>query len=90
MTTFTVNSVRAAVLTALGVLGSAAAMAQQPPAAVESASAKTSLAGLDLATPEGMAAVSGCIRRRGGCAREWRTRRTSRPSRTSSNVWTRR
>jgi UrcA family protein len=57
MTTFTVNSVRAAVLTALGVLGSAAAMAQQPPAAVESASAKTSLAGLDLSTPEGMAAA---------------------------------
>ena len=55
MTTFTVNTVRTAVLAALCVLGSATAMALQAPAAVESASAKTSLAGLDLSTPEGMA-----------------------------------
>jgi UrcA family protein len=55
MTTFKVNSVRTAVLTVLCVLGSATAMAQRPPAAVESASVKTSLAGLDLSTPEGMA-----------------------------------
>jgi UrcA family protein len=57
MTTFTLNTVRTAVLTALCVLGSATAMAQQTSGVVESASAKISLAGLDLSTPEGMAAA---------------------------------
>jgi UrcA family protein len=57
MTTFTINTVRTAVLTALCVLGSATAMAQQASGAVESASAKISLAGLDLSTPEGTAAA---------------------------------
>jgi len=57
MTTFTLNTVRTAVLTALCVLICATAMAQQPSGAVESASRKISLAGLDLSTPEGMAAA---------------------------------
>lgn len=56
MTTFTLNTVRTAVLMALSVLGSATAMSQQA-SGVESASAKISIAGLDLSTPEGMAAA---------------------------------
>jgi UrcA family protein len=57
MTTFNMNSAPLAVLTVLSVLGSATTMAQQPQGVAESASAKTSLAGLDLSTPEGMAAA---------------------------------
>ncbi len=54
MTTFKMNSAPLAVLTVLSVIGSATTMAQQPEGVAESASAKASLAGLDLSTPEGM------------------------------------
>jgi UrcA family protein len=57
MTTFTRNTVRTAVLTALCVFGSVTAMAQQAPGVPESASAKISLTGLDLSTPEGITAA---------------------------------
>jgi UrcA family protein len=57
MKTFTQNTIRTAILATLGVLGTATALAQPAPGAVESASAKTSFAGLDLSTPEGLAAA---------------------------------
>src|SRR5271167_2054270 len=68
MNMITQQTVRTAVMMAFCVLGPLTAMAQQPaPAAQETRSAKVSLAGLDLSTPEGMSAAR--ERLRGGAVR---------------------